>query len=142
LPGDDPAGVTPVKKSQKIKRPSSSGTDPITINRQSFWTFNDGPADRFGIFKKEEQKKSETEQQQQQGQIAYNYQRLNREIEETDWILYYQQLAEQLFTEFDHILVEPDGRIMGIKNHHSRLLSIHPDAYPAAREASKVLPNA
>ncbi len=109
------------------------------MNRQSFWIFNDGPVDRFGLFKKEEQKKVETEQQLQQGRIAYNYQRYNREIEQTGWTLFFQQMADQLFTEFDHILVETDGRIMGIKNHQTRLLAIHPAAYAAAREASRAL---
>ncbi|OGB63749.1 MAG: hypothetical protein A2Y94_05570 [Caldithrix sp. RBG_13_44_9] len=111
----------------------------IILNRQSFWIFNDGPADRFGLFKKEEQKKVETEQQLQQGRIAYNYQRYNREIEQTSWTLFYEQLTDQLFTEFDHILVKPDGQIRGIKNHHSRLLSTHPDAYSTARKASRSL---
>jgi hypothetical protein len=77
----------------------------------------------------------ETEQQLLQSRIAYNYQRYNREIEQTSWILFYQQLADQLFSEFDQILVEPDGHILGIKNRQSRLLAIHPDAYLAAREA-------
>jgi hypothetical protein len=125
-----------VKKLQKRKRPLVSEVDPIKINRQSFWNFNDGPADRFSIFKKEEQKKLETEQQPQ-GQLAYNYQRFNPEIEETNWTLFYQQLADQLFKEFDYILVEADGRIIGVKSSHSRLLNIHPLAYHFAREAQK-----
>jgi len=113
---------------------------PVVLNRQSFWIFNNGPADRFGLFKKEEQKKIETEQQLQQGRIAYNYQRYNREIEQTGWILFYQQLTDQLFSEFDQILVEPDGRILGIKNPQSLLLATHPDAYVTARKACQSLP--
>ena len=112
----------------------------IELNRQSFWIFNNGPADRFGLFKKEEQEKIETEQQLQQGRVAYNYQRYNREIEQTGWMLFYQQLTDQLFREFDQILVEPDGRILGFKNPQSRLLATHPDAYLVAREVCKSLP--
>ena len=124
-----------------MKQSLSSGIDPIIINRQSFWNFNDGSADRFGIFKKEEQKKLETEQSPLQGQIAYNYQRFNREIEETNWTIFYQQLADQLFQKFDHILVEADGRIIGVKSGCSRLLTIHPLAYHFAQEAQKSLSN-
>lgn len=127
----------PKTKKQNLFPLNAAGA--IELNRQSFWIFNNGPADRFGLFKKEEQKKIETEQQLQQGRIAYNYQRYNREIEQTGWILFYQQLADQLFNEFDLILVEPDGRIRGIKNHYSRLLSTHPDAYSTARKASRSL---
>jgi hypothetical protein len=127
----------------KPKKQNPSSLDavagPVVLNRQSFWVFNDGPADRFGLFKKEEQKKVETEQQLQQGRIAYNYQRYNREIEQTGWTLFFQQMADQLFTEFDHVLVERDGRIMGIKNNQTRLLAIHPAAYATARKVSRVL---
>jgi hypothetical protein len=127
----------PKPRNQSPSSPADAG--PVVLDHRSFWIFNDGPADRFGLFKKEEQKKVETEQQLQQGRIAYNYQRYNREIEQTGWSLFFQKLTDRLFTEFDHILVEPDGRIMGIKNHHSRLLSTHPDAYSTARKASKSL---
>lgn len=127
----------PKTKNQNLSSPAAAG--PVVLDRRSFWIFNDGPADRFGLFNKEEQKKVETEQQLQQGRIAYNYQRYNREIEQTGWSLFFQQLTDRFFTEFDHILVEPDGRIMGIKDHHSRLLSTHPDAYSTARKASRSL---
>lgn len=128
-----------VKMSVKIdnKKTKSFPADYIELDRQSFWKFNEGSADRFGFFKEEEQQKIKADQKLQQNQIAYNYQRINPEIEESEWLHFFHQLVDQLFCKYDCIRVYSNGQIYGIKNGNPHLLTTHPDAYRLAQVSIK-----
>mgnify|MGYP005833912375 CR=1 FL=1 len=119
------------------KKTESFPSDYIELDRQSFWKFNDGSNDRFGIFKEEEQQKIEADQKLQQNQTAYNYQRINLEIEESEWLHFHHQLVDQFFCKYDCIRIYSNGRIYGMKNDNPYLLTIHPDAYRLAQISIK-----
>ncbi len=109
----------------------------IKLNRQLFWTFNGGEADRFGFFKEEERRKIREIERQFDSGTAYNYHRLNKELDSSDWNRFYRALSDKLFRQFDYLVVRADGRIFGIKNHSRHLLLTDPSAYTAALTVSE-----
>jgi len=104
----------------------------IRLDKETFWKFNDGSADRFGFFNHEAQYKLETEEKLIDMYTAYNYIRSNREQEEAEWAMFYREQVDRLFRKYEYLVVKPDGQILGIRQESHHLIMQIPEAYEVA----------
>lgn len=108
-------------------------TPEIKLTKETFWIFNQGHADRFGLFIDEEKKQLKTKGDLFESKTAYNYHRFSPELENTDWEYFYRDLVEKLFKKYDFIIVNRRNEILGIKKGNAHLLKKHLAAYKTAK---------
>ena len=109
-------------------------TDSLLIYRKDFEKFNAGEGDRFGFFRDEIKKKLKVEAEGFSPQTAYNYQRLNPEIEREEWEEFIEGLTARLFKRYHHLLINRDGQVFGVNDKERTLLVSDPNAFAVAQE--------
>jgi len=107
--------------------------DEIRLNEEEFWQFNDGANDRFGFFREEEEKRLRTNNKMFDRGTAYNYHRFEKDLEDTEWTMFYQDLIKQLFRRFDAIIISKGDQIFGSKGRSRELLTTKPGAFARAQ---------
>jgi hypothetical protein len=112
----------------------------IRISRKQFPVFNGEESDRFGFFREEENIKIQEYDRQFDRGTAYNYHRLNNELDSIEWIQFYRNMSDQLFQQFDFLVVQEDGEVFGVKNRTRQLLLKDSAAYSVALQVSKKIP--
>ncbi|RQW00954.1 MAG: hypothetical protein EH225_09980 [Calditrichaeota bacterium] len=115
-------------------KPEKIPPDEIRLNREMFWVFNGGEEDRFGIFADAETKKIKTMQQRFDAGTAYNYHRLEPEIEAAEWKTFFSELTDRLFRRFDYIAIKSSGEILGVKNNSVYCIKKDPNAWDAMKK--------
>ena len=108
--------------------------DSIRIDRTDFEKFNAGEEDRFGFFGEDIRKKLKIEAESFSSQTAYNYQRLNPEIEREEWEEFINGLTDRLFKQYHYLLMNREGQIFGINIREKTLLVSDPEAFAVALE--------
>lgn len=112
----------------------------IHISKQQFLRFNGVESDRFGFFREEENRRIQEYDRRFERGTAYNYHRLNNELDTIEWHQFYREMSDQLFRQYDFLVVQEDGKIFGVKNRTCKLLLTDPAAYPVALQISKQIP--
>ena len=88
----------------------------IRISRKQFPAFNGDESDRFGFFSDEENRKIQGYERQFDRGTAYNYHRLNTELDSIEWRQFYRKVSDQLFQQYDFLMVQEDGGVFGVRN--------------------------
>jgi hypothetical protein len=112
----------------------------IRINKWQFLKFNGEETDRFGFFREEENRKIQEYDRQFDRGTAYNYHRLNNELDTIEWRQFYREMSDQLFQQYNFLVVQENGEIFGVKNRTRKFLLNDPDAYSVALHVSKQIP--
>jgi hypothetical protein len=110
----------------------------LLIHRKDFEKFNGGEEDRFGFFRKDINKKLNTEAESFSPQTAYNYQRLNPEIEREEWKEFINSMTDRLFKRYHYLWVDRGGHVFGINDKEKTLLITDPEAFTVAQEILSV----
>ncbi len=99
-----------------------------------FWKFNEGEQDRFRIFENQEAEKVKSFERRFHSGTAYNYHRFDHDLESAEWESFYRELTDQLFRNFDHIVVTSSGEIRGVRQKSFHILQKDPRAWSRAKE--------